>query len=192
MDDLKESYFLRKIQSSNALGLSNIFNKKIEGLNVHRPLVNYTKKQIKFYAKKNNLIWFEDRSNIELDYTRNKIRYYLTSNSKISKSIEKDVKNYQDIEYISKLYSSYFEKLSKKRFVIKFEEFKSLNRTLQIIAVQSLYYGLRLNLKKQPRNVNILNFIDVVSGTSQNIRVKRSVFGGKICFFGKKLCLNLT
>ena len=192
LDDLKESYFLRKIQSSNALGLSNIFNKKIEGLNVHRPLVNYTKKQIKFYAKKNNLIWFEDRSNIELDYTRNKIRYYLTSNSKISKSIEKDVKNYQDIEYISKLYSSYFEKLSKKRFVIKFEEFKSLNRTLQIIAVQSLYYGLRLNLKKQPRNVNILNFIDVVSGTSQNIRVKRSVFGGKICFFGKKLCLNLT
>ena len=45
LDDLKESYFLRKIQSSNALGLSNIFNEKIKGLNFHRPLVNYTKKQ---------------------------------------------------------------------------------------------------------------------------------------------------
>ena len=192
LDDLKESYFLRKIQSSNALGLSNIFNEKIEGLNVHRPLVNYTKKQIKFYARKNNLIWFEDRSNIELDYTRNKIRYYLTSNSKISKSIEKNMKNYRDIEYILNFYSSYFKRLSKKRFVIKFNEFNCLNRTLQMIAIQSLYYGLRLNLKKQPRKVNILNFIDVVSGANQNFRVKRSVFGGKIGFFGKKLCLNLT
>ena len=97
LDDFKESYFLRKIQSSNVLGLSNIFNEKFEKLNIHRPLVTYTKKQIKVYARKNKLIWFEDRSNFELDYTRNKVRSYLISNSKISKSIEKDMKNYQDI-----------------------------------------------------------------------------------------------
>ena len=97
LDDLKESYFLRKIQSSNVLGLSNIFNEKFEKLNIHRPLVTYTKKQIKAYARKNNLIWFEDRSNFELDYTRNKVRSYLLSNSKISKFIEKDMKNYQDL-----------------------------------------------------------------------------------------------
>jgi len=66
-----------------------------------------------------------------------------------------------------------------------------LNKTLQTIAVQSLYYSLRLNLKKQPRNVNIMNFIEVVSGFNHYIRLKRSVFGGKIGFFGKKLCLNL-
>ena len=192
LDDLKESYFLRKIQSSNALGLSNIFNEKIEGFNVHRPLVNYTKKQIKFYARKNNLIWFEDRSNIELEYTRNKIRYYFISNPKISKTIEKDMKNYKDINYILKFYSSYFERLSKKRFEIKFQEFNRLNKTLQMIAVQSLYYVLRLNLKKQPRNINILNFIEVVSGFNHNLTLNRSVFGGKIGFFGKKLCLNLT
>ena len=77
LDDFKESYFLRKIQSSNVLGLSNIFNEKFEKLNIHRPLVTYTKKQIKVYARKNNLIWFEDRSNFELDYTRNKVRSYL-------------------------------------------------------------------------------------------------------------------
>ena len=192
MDDLKESYFLRRIQSSNALGLSNIFNGKIDGLNIHRPLVNNSKKQIKTYARKNNLIWFEDRSNIELDYTRNKIRSYFTSNSKISKFIEKDIKNYQNIEYMVNFYSTYFERLSKKRFEIKFQEFNRLNKTLQMIAVQSLYYVLRLNLKKQPRNINILNFIEVVSGFNHNLTLNRSVFGGKIGFFGKKLCLNLT
>ena len=192
LDDLKESYFLRKIQSSNVLGLSNIFNEKFEKLNIHRPLVKYSKKQIKAYAQKNKLIWFEDRSNFELDYSRNKVRSYLSSNSKISQSIKKDMRNYQDMKYLVNFYSSYFEKLSKKRFEIKAQEFKHLNKTLQTIAVQSLYYGLRLSLKKQPRNENINNFIKSVLGPNHKFRVKKSVFGGKIGFFGKKLCLNLT
>ena len=192
LDDLKESYFLRKIQSSNVLGLSNVFNEKFEKLNIHRPLVKYSKKQIKAYAQKNKLIWFEDRSNFELDYSRNKVRSYLSSNSKISQSIEKDMWNYQDMKYLVNFYSSYFERLSKKRFEIKVQEFKHLNKTLQTIAVQSLYYGLRLSLKKQPRNENINNFIEAVLGPNHKFRVKKSVFGGKIGFFGKKLCLNLT
>ena len=191
LDDFKESYFLRKIQSSNVLGLSNVFNEKFEKLNIHRPLVTYTKKQIKVYARKYNLIWFEDRSNFELDYTRNKVRSFLISNPKISKSIEKDLKNYQDLEYLVNFYSFYFERLSKKSFEIKLKEFRRLNKTLQSIAVQSLYYSLRLKLKKQPRNENIMNFIEVVSGFNHNIRLKRCVFGGKIGFFEKKLCLNL-
>ena len=192
LDDLKESYFLRKIQSSNALGLSNIFNEKIDGLKIHRPLANYTKKQIKNYASKNNLMWFEDRSNTELNYTRNKIRFYFSSNSKILKPFEKDMKNYQDIKHMIDFYSFYFQRVTGKKFEIKSQKFKRLNKTLQIIAVQSLYYELRFNLNKQPRYENILNFIKVISLTDHNIRVKRSVFGGKIGFFEKKLCLNLT
>lgn len=192
LDDLKESYFLRKIQSSNVLGLSNVFQEKFEKLNIHRPLVKYSKKQIKAYARKNKLIWFEDRSNFELDYSRNKVRSYLSSNSKISQSIKKDMRNYQDMKYLVNFSSSYFERLSKKRFEIKVQEFKHLNKTLQTIAVQSLYYCLRLSLKKQPRNENINNFIEAVLGPNHKFRVKKSVFGGKIGFFGKKLCLNLT
>ena len=191
LDDFKESYFLRKIQSSNVLGLSNIFNEKFDKLNIHRPLVTYTKKQIKVYAKKNHLIWFEDRSNFELDYTRNKIRSYLVSNPKISKSIEKNLKNYQDLKCLVNFYSFYFERLSKKKFEIRLKEFSRLNKTLQTIAVQSLYYSLRLKLIKQPRNENIMNFIEVVSSFNHSSRLKRSVFGGKIGIFEKKLCLNL-
>ena len=76
--------------------------------------------------------------------------------------------------------------------IIKVQEFNNLNKTLQTIAVQSLYYGLRLSLKKQPRNENIYNFVEVVLGLNHKFGVKKSVFGGKIGFFGKKLCLNLT
>ena len=174
------------------MGLSNVFQEKFEKLNIHRPLVKYSKKQIKAYAKKNKLIRFEDSSNFELDYSRNKVRTYISSNSKISQSIKTDMWNYQDMRYLVNFYSSYFERLSKKRFEIKVKEFKHLNKTLQTIAVQSLYYGLRLSLKKQPRNENINNFIEAVLGPNHKFRVKKSVFGGKIGFFGKKLCLNLT
>ena len=102
------------------------------------------------------------------------------------------MKNYQDLGCFVNFYSSYFEKLSKKRFEIRVQEFIRLNKTLQTIAVQSLYYSLRLNIKKQPRNENIMNFVEVVSGFNHYIRLKRSVFGGKIGFIGRKLCLNLT
>jgi len=57
------------------------------------------------------------------------------------------MRNYQDMKYLVNFSSSYFERLSKKRFEIKVQEFKHLNKTLQTIAVQSLYYGLRLSLK---------------------------------------------
>ena len=100
--------------------------------------------------------------------------------------------NYQDMKYLINFYSTYFQRISKKRFEIKVQEFRHLNKTLQTIAVQSLYYGLRLSLKKQPRNENINNFVEAVLGPNHKIRVKKSVFGGKIGFFGKKLCLNLT
>jgi hypothetical protein len=100
--------------------------------------------------------------------------------------------NYQDMKYLVNFYSSYFERLSEKRFEIKVQKFKHLNKTLQTIAVQSLYYGLRLSLKKQPRNENINNFVDVILCPNPKFRAKKSVFGGKIGFFGKKLCLNLT
>ena len=80
----------------------------------------------------------------------------------------------------------------KKDLRLNYKSLGASIRTLQTIAVQSLYYSLRLKLKKQPRNENIMNFIEVVLGFKHNMRLKRSVFGGKIGFFGKKLCLNLT
>ena len=90
LDDLNETYFLRKTQQSGAFGLSNIFLDKYKSLKLHRPLKKYTKKQIKSYANKNKLTWFEDRSNLELDYTRNKIRNFLYSKKLLIKLIKKD------------------------------------------------------------------------------------------------------
>ena len=47
LDDLNETFFLRKIQQSSTPGLSNIFLKKYKDIKLHRPLIKYSKKQIK-------------------------------------------------------------------------------------------------------------------------------------------------
>ena len=141
--------------------------------------------------KKNKLLWFEDRSNFELDYTRNKVRHYFALNPNAAKVIEREMVSLNDIEILKKFYTHFFFKISKHKFEIKLNELMDLNKTIQILVVQSFYYNSRLFLKKQPRFENILNFIKIISSINKDYFIKRSVFGGKITSFNKKICLNL-
>ncbi len=189
LDDLNETFFLRKIQQSSAPGLSNIFLQKYKDLKLHRPLIKYTKKQIKSYANKNRLIWFEDRSNLELDYTRNKIRIFLYSNK--LNQINGERMDYFNIFNLHNLHQNFFKKKRNKTFEIEIEKFKSLNESLKFFTVQSFYYNYRHLLKKQIRDENIRNFIKILKAHLINNK-EMSVFSGKIGVFNKKICINLT
>lgn len=190
LDDLNETFFLRKIQQSGAPGLSNIFLQKYKNLNLHRPLKKYSKKQIKSYANKNKLIWFEDRSNLELDYTRNKIRNFLYSN-KLFSQINYERLDFSKISHLNRLHKNFFKRKRNKIFEIEDEKFNHLNDNLKFFAVQSFYYEYRHLLKKQIRDENIRNFIKKLRAHILN-RKDMSVFSGKIGVFDKKICINLT
>ena len=190
LDDLNETFFLRKIQQSSTFGLSNIFIRENKEFKLHRPLKDYSKKQIKSYANKNRLVWFEDRSNLELEYTRNKIRNYLYSR-KYFKQIEGERINFSKIIYLNRLHQNFFKRKSNKIFEIEIEKFKHLNENLKFFAVQSFYYAYRNSLKKQIRDENIRNFIKILNTHLLNSK-EMSVFSGKIAVFNKKTCINLT
>ena len=191
LDDLNETFFLRKIQQSSVFGLSNIFIQKYKEIKLHRPLKKYSKKQIKSYANKNSLIWFEDRSNLELEYTRNKIRYYLYS-GKLFKQINSERINFSKILQLNCLHLNFFKRKSKKIFEIEIEKFNNLNEILKFFTVQSFYYEYRhLLKKKQIRDENIRNFIKILKAHLVNSK-DLSVFSGKIGVFKKKICINLT
>ena len=99
LDDLYETFFLRDIQQSNVFGLKSIFSDSILGLKFHRPLIEYPKKKILNFATMHKIFWSEDRTNSELDYTRNKIRNFLISNNCFSKlDIKKN--NYSSLDKI--------------------------------------------------------------------------------------------
>ncbi len=191
LDDLNETFFLRKIQQSSAFGLSNIFIQKYKDIKLHRPLKKYSKKQIKSYANKNKLIWFEDRSNLELEYTRNKIRNYLYL-GKLFKQINSERITFSKILHLNCLHQNFFKRKRKKIFEIEIEKFNNLNEILKFFTVQSFYYEYRhLLIKKQIRDENIRNFIKILKAHLINSK-DLSVFSGKIGVFKKKICLNLT
>ena len=191
LDDLNETFFLRKIQQSSAFGLSNIFIQKYKEIKLHRPLKKYSKKQIKNYANKNRLIWFEDRSNLELEYTRNKIRNYLYSR-KLLKQINNERITFSKILHLNYLHQNFFKRKRKKIFEIEIEKFNNLNEILKFFTVQSFYYEYRhLLKKKQIRDENIRNFIKILKAHLVNSK-DLSVFSGKIGVFKKKICINLT
>ena len=161
-----------------------------KGLKLHRPLSKYSKKQIKSYANINKLIWFEDRSNLELDYTRNKIRDFLHSNNLLSK-INSERLSFIETTHLKSLHHSFFIRQQNKIFEIKILKFNNLNENLKFLVTQSFYYEYRNLIKKQIRDENIWNFIKILKFQFQNGK-KRSIFSGKIGVFKKKICINLT
>jgi tRNA(Ile)-lysidine synthase len=157
---------------------------------LHRPLKKYSKKQIKSYAIFNRLTWFDDRSNLELNYTRNKIRNFLYS-KKLFNKINKERLEYSEMFHLHQLHKNFFKRKRNNIFEIDTDRFHYLNENLKFFAVQSFYYEHRHLLKKQIRDENINNFlkilkIHIISGKEM------SVFSGKIGVFNKKTCINLT
>ena len=113
LDDFYETFFLRDIQQSNVFGLKSIFSDSIHGLKFHRPLIEYPKKKILNFATMHKIFWSEDRTNFELDYTRNKIRNFLISTNSFSK-IDIKKNNYSSLDNIFELQNKYFIKFAKK------------------------------------------------------------------------------
>ena len=190
LDDLNETFFLRKIQQSGAPGLSKIFLQKYKEIKLHRPLKKFSKRQIKNYANNNRLIWFEDRTNLEIDYTRNKIRSFLVSR-KLYKQINSERVNFSKIFHLNCLHHNFFKRIQHKIFVVEIQKFNLLNENLRFFVVQSFYYEYRHLIKKQIRDENIRNFIKILNVHLKNSK-EMSVFSGKIGVFNKKICINLT
>ena len=190
LDDLYETFFLRDIQQSNVFGLKSIFSDSILGLKFHRPLIEYPKKKILNFATMHKIFWSEDRTNFELDYTRNKIRNFLISNNSFSK-IDIKKNNYSSLDNIFKLQNKYFIKFAKKKYVVKYKEFNNLNDTLKLFVIQSFYYNVRHHFNRQIRKDSYSNLVTLLRNPD-NINTERSIFGGKITSYKDKICLNLN
>ena len=87
-DDNIETYLLRKIAGSNFEGLNCMQEKTIyKDLQIFRPFLNFSKKQILSYINKKNLKIVDDPSNKNEKYTRVAIRNFINSNYKYKKEI---------------------------------------------------------------------------------------------------------
>lgn len=80
LDDNIENFYIRKQKRSSTLGLSSHNTTFYNNIRILRPLYNIEKVEIVNFLLSNNIRWFEDISNKNLKYTRNKVRLLLTYN----------------------------------------------------------------------------------------------------------------
>ena len=70
-DDVLETIIMNMLRGTGRKGLSSLQSTS----NVIRPLLSYSKQQIKEYAVKNHLVWVEDSTNEDTNYYRNWVRH---------------------------------------------------------------------------------------------------------------------
>mgnify|MGYP003311312553 CR=1 FL=1 len=120
-DDNYETIIFNLLKTTGYKGLIGIphFNNKII-----RPLINVEKMEIVDYAKKNKLVWREDKTNNENKYSRNMIRNKLIPIiSKINPSFKKSIlESSKRMDLVNKLIQSHLE-IFKEKYV---EEYKHL------------------------------------------------------------------
>ena len=74
-DDQVETVLMQLFRGTGLHGLTGMPNRRKDTLNLARPLLIFTKEEIKQYADANGLTYVEDSSNEKDDYTRNMIRH---------------------------------------------------------------------------------------------------------------------
>ena len=167
-DDNAETIILNLCKGSNLYGyagISPIVNK--DGIKISRPLLALSKAEIKSYQERHNLKYFEDKSNSEDIFKRNRIRHHIIPVLKEENpNLLNSLMNYSTIlketfNYIRNLSIFY---LNKWQNIIIVDEYKKLDSAIRhdILA----YY---LELFNKNRSFKLITDIDklLMSNKSQ-------------------------
>lgn len=121
-NDNIETIIMRLIKSSSLKGYGGMEKENnVDGLVYYRPLLNTPKEDIINYCTSNNITYFEDKSNSEDDYTRNRIRHQV-----IPLLLEENPNLYQAISnYSNTIFSA--NKLLEKVKVEFIEKYVNVN-----------------------------------------------------------------
>ncbi len=77
-DDQVETFFLQALRGAGPRGLASMPLVKKYAKALHaRPLLKYSRSDLKHYAEENNIIWQNDKSNLDVRYDRNYFRHKL-------------------------------------------------------------------------------------------------------------------
>ncbi|MBF0276004.1 MAG: tRNA lysidine(34) synthetase TilS, partial [Nitrospinae bacterium] len=118
-DDKIETYLFNTFRGSGIHGLTSL--KEKNGSYV-RPLINLSKKEIKNYLFENNITCFEDSSNQESTYSRNKLRNIIIPsiqehiNPSVEQSIRRNISVLEEFENtVEKITAHFIEKYVTKK-----------------------------------------------------------------------------
>ena len=176
LDDLAETIIIKLISGSNLYGYGGISNCLYDDkYKIVRPLLSVDKEQIYKYAKDNNLTYFEDSSNAEDDYLRNRIRHHIIP--LLKKENPNFLNQVNDYSIIVKEAFNYIRKdsinyLNNHNNIIDISSFNKLDIGLKKDIICLLFE----NNKVEKSNTVINNCLDLISNNkNKKINIKDNV-----------------
>lgn len=173
LDDQAETVIMRLISGSNLYGYSGIANKlTLDGYTIVRPLLCISKKEIYEYVNEHGLIYFEDSSNEEDDYLRNRIRHHVIPLLKIENpNLLNQINDYSTLvkEAFNYIRNQSINFLNNNNNIIDIKSFKSLDISLKKDIICLLFENNNLDKTNNIIN-NCLNLIDNNCNSSIDIK----------------------
>ena len=168
-DDLIETILMKIIRGSNINGYAGIKKiSKVKDYYIIRPLLDYTKDELLEYIKINNIKYYEDITNNDITYTRNRIRHNIIpllkkEDNQIHNKFIKysntllEYKEYVDYEVKNNLKNIY---KNNKLNINKFNKLHPfLKKNILYTILNDIYENKENTIKEQHIN-NILNIIN--------------------------------
>ncbi len=139
LDDDIETFFINLLRGTGLRGLTGIpeINKSII-----RPLLPFSKEEIKEFAKQNKITWREDSSNLTDDYLRNKLRHTIIPEiQKINPNFSQNyIKTKQHLQASNHLIEDYISLIynwavvqKKGEYYIAIEKIKKLPHAKEVL-----------------------------------------------------------
>ncbi len=156
LSDLTENFFLRLFRGSGIGGLVGMSPKNGEYI---KPFLNFDEKKIREYVTIKRLRFFEDRTNFDTRYTRNKIRHVLIPEIKneFCSNIEETIKQTVNVlrDYQNFVHQKVMEIFSGSFFrdghlVFRLEDLRSVERILlsEVLKETFIRFGLNISHRK--------------------------------------------
>lgn len=149
-DDQAETILMRLIKGGFLQNLSGIKTERVfDRYKLIRPFLHFSKRDIKQYAKENQLMWFEDATNLQGDYFRNRIRQevvplmkkenpqFLTQVAHLSEQINEA--NNLIGEVVAAHFAEVFEQIEEDIWEIRLVEFRKCSKSLQYYLLYELF-----------------------------------------------------
>lgn len=169
LDDLAETIMMKLIRGSNLLGYAAMQEvTHIDKFIYLKPLLNYSKEEISLYQQTHQIKFYEDHTNLEDTYSRNRVRHHLIPLLKEENDVLTHLKNFSKQSYLA---ASYIRKESNnflsKDLSFHLSQFNALHDAVKMDVISLIFESLKIDktfkkietilaqLKSKKPNINI-------------------------------------
>jgi tRNA(Ile)-lysidine synthase len=155
-DDQVETILMQLFRGTGLHGMTGMAPLRVDALALARPLLAFTKEEIKSYALEHHLQYVEDSSNAKDDYTRNLIRHQVLPTvtkvyPQVTQNILATIERVKEAEHIVNQTVQDFWKLGSKKY--KGIEGIKIAHWLKVAHLETYTWGLIKPLGFRPQQI---------------------------------------